>query len=71
MLSYFLQMSGIAMKWAAMESLIMEREARLEIERRQNSLSYEQRRVQREILSATQKWNKINSNIAYEENEVA
>ncbi|RXH79059.1 hypothetical protein DVH24_040206 [Malus domestica] len=63
--------SGIAIKWAAMESLIMEREARLEIERRQNSLSYEHRRVQRELLSATQKWNKINSNIAYEENEVA
>ncbi|TQE02404.1 hypothetical protein C1H46_012043 [Malus baccata] len=40
---------------AAMESLIMEREARLEIEQRQNSLSYEHKRVQRELLSATQK----------------
>ncbi|XP_050120174.1 norbelladine 4'-O-methyltransferase 2-like [Malus sylvestris] len=40
---------------AAIKSLIREREARLEIERRQNSLSYEHRRVQRGLLSATQK----------------
>lgn len=39
----------------AMESLTREREARLEIERSQNSLSDELGRVQRELSSANQK----------------
>lgn len=44
---------------AAMESLTSEREARLNIERSQTSLSEELGRTQRELSSANQKVNRI------------
>ncbi|KAH0987050.1 hypothetical protein GBA52_014227 [Prunus armeniaca] len=47
-------------KMTAMESLTREREARLEIERSQNSLSDELGRVQRELSSANQKITSLN-----------